>query len=255
MRFSVLTSIIALAGFALAEETVEDADIVEIVTDPNFVPTQEKPFNFLIDYEIAFKEHDGIIDDFYDGETVELQYNFRSLEAETVHIIGVGGELLDPVTGVVAANITASEIGPLEVANNQTVLFNQKVGINLAATKYVLAPAIYIQYDGKFMMLGSKNKLITVSDPKISLFNPQLIIAEIILGGTIFAIAYSLYQAYATKYLSGVLPENLLPVDKKSAKKASKQASRESTSASKSDYAQWLPETHKSLSKKNKKKA
>ncbi|ODQ44829.1 hypothetical protein PICMEDRAFT_26884, partial [Pichia membranifaciens NRRL Y-2026] len=172
-------------------------------TDPNFVPSPEKPFNFLIDYEISFKEDKeaGVIGDLYNGETIELAYNFRSLEPSEVSIVGVGGELLDPVTGISLANITASQIGPIAVENNQLVNFTQRVGINMEPRKYLLVPAIYIVYQDQFMLLGSTNKLVNIVDPKISLFNPQLLVAELILGATVAGIVYLAYNAFAGKYL------------------------------------------------------
>lgn len=260
MKLALLSSIITLSACVFAADAVEEAspEAAEIVTDPNFVPSPEKPFNFLIDYEISFKEDKeaGVIGDLYNGETIELAYNFRSLEPSEVSIVGVGGELLDPVTGISLANITASQIGPIAVENNQLVNFTQRVGINMEPRKYLLVPAIYIVYQDQFMLLGSTNKLVNIVDPKISLFNPQLLVAELILGATVAGIVYLAYNAFAGKYLAGVLPESLLPVDKKK-KRASKGASgdvKEQTTASKADYESWLPDSHKNLTKKSKKK-
>lgn len=268
---AVLSPLFALAlGAADVNANVDDANDINdrvIVTDPNFVPTAEKPFNFKIDYLIAFKEDpvSGAIADVYNGETIELQYVFTSLEPEEVSIVGVGGELLDPVTGDNLGNVTASQIGPITVSNNETVTFGQKIGINLDPTKYVLVPAIYIVYQDQFMMLGSKNKLINVEDPIISFFHPQLLLAELVLASTFAAIGYWLYTTYANTYLSNILPQSLLPQEK-NRKKVSKQSKQTKSSKSKSsssaspsttstaksaDFEAWLPETHKKLAKRN----
>lgn len=265
MKLSLLASVLALSTsvFAVSEEPADgniNPEEREIVTDPNFVPTPEKPFNFKIDYNIAFKEDvsSGEIANIYNGETIELLYTFQSLEPSEVSIVGVGGELLDPITGENVGNITASQIGPISVANNETVTFGQKIGINMNPMKYVLVPAIYIVYQEQFMMLGSRNKIISVEEPVISFFNPQLLIAELILGATIAGIGYFLYNTFAAYYLAGILPVSMLPAEKKKSKKTISTASKDSASTVASgkstDFESWLPDSHKKLSKKQKKK-
>lgn len=255
MKLSLLTSILAFSASVFAEEPVAEIER-EIVTDPNFVATPEKPFNFQIEYDIAFKEDEtkDIIEDLYNGETIELLYTFKSLEPAEVSIVGVGGELLDPVTGVVMANITASQIGPISVLNNEIANFTQRVGINMNPGKYLLVPAIYIMYQDQFMLLGSTNKLVNVVEPTVSFFDPQLILAELILGATIAGIAYFIYNSYASTYLAGILPTSMLPDDKKKSSKLSKKEIKEQTSATSTDFKSWLPDSHKNLSKKQKKK-
>ncbi|KAG0675301.1 Increased recombination centers protein 22 [Pichia californica] len=261
MKLSLLTSLLALSASVFADDSAVagdagDVEEREIVTDPNFVPTPEKPFNFAIDYVISFKEDEvsSQIDDLLNGETIELSYKFKNLEPTEVSVVGVGGELLDPVTGLNMANITASQIGPVSVLNNQTAAFTQRVGINLEPGKYLLVPAIYVVYQDQFMLLGSVNKIVNVVEPKISFFNPQLILAELILLASIAGIGYFLYTTFAASYLAGILPESLLPVDKKK-KKASKSPKNEiKEQATQSNIESWLPDSHKNLTKKSKKK-
>lgn len=227
----------------------------EPVVDPDFVPTPEKPFNIQIESSIKFKEHDLSMDDIFNGETIELAYNLTSFEPELLTVVGVGGELIDPISGVVAANITAAKIGPIEIANNQPTSFTQKVGIQLAPGSYVLSPAVYVTYDEQFMMLTTSTKLINIKDTKISFFNPKLIFAELILGSTVLFVLYSIFQSYGNHYLAGVLPPSLLPNDKKTSKKASSKATSSAVSeSSASDIEQWLPDTHKKISKRNSRK-
>ena len=256
--------LLSILNFSLANDEVNDEDspIIEereLVTDPNFVPTPEKPFNFIIDYNIAFKEDisSGLIDDLINGETIELLYNFKNLEPQDVSIVGVGGQMIDPVTGEIMANITASQIGPIEVTNNVTTPFTQRVGINMPIGNFLLVPAIYVVYQEQFMLLGSKNKLINVIEPTISIFNPKLIISEIILIVSTFAIGYYIYITFAGKYLSNILPESLLPSNPKK-KSVSSSSSTTSTTSSTTNSPSpsldsWLPESHKSISKKKKK--
>lgn len=262
MKFSLLTSFFALSAsvFAVNDESfvapINDEEPREIVTDPNFVPTPEKPFNFKIEYDISFKEdpESGIIDDLINGETIELYYTFKNLEPSEVSIVGVGGELLDPISGLNMANITASQLGPVSVLNNQTVIFTQKVGINMQSGKYLLVPAVYIVYQDQFMLLGSTNKLVNVIEPTISFFNPQLILAELILIASFAGIGYLLYNLFAAKYLAGILPESLLPVDKKKKKVSKPLKSEIKEQSTQTNIESWLPESHKNLTKKQKKK-
>lgn len=261
MKFSLtlLSALSTLAAFVHAEEP----EVVEreIVTDPSFVPSPEKPFNFVIDYSIAFKEdpQSGSIEDLTNGETIELLYNFQSLEPAEVSIVGVGGEMIDPVTGEVMANITASQIGPISVLNNDTSAFTQRVGINMPIGTFLLVPAIYVVYQEQFMVLGSKNKLITVVEPTISFFNPQLIVSELILLASTAAVVYYLYNTFAARYLAGVLPDSMLPSNtkKRSKKESSSSPSGSipsSANASSTSLDSWLPESHKTVSRKQKKK-
>lgn len=245
MKFAAICAgLIAVLGCAHATE--------DLVVDPNFVPTQEKPFNILIDSIIKFKEDELSIDDIFNGETIEISYNLTSFEPELLTVVGVGGELIDPVSGFVAANITSAKIGPIEIANNQPTVFGQKVGIQLTPGAYVLAPAIYVTYDDQFMMLTTSTKLVNIKDTKISMFNPKLIFAELVLGASLSFVIYSIFQSYGAHYLNGVLPASLLPADKK--KTSKKTTSGAVSESSASDIEQWLPDTHKKISKRSSKK-
>lgn len=253
---SMKVSVLCAGLFAALGLAQEEAAPVELVVDPNFVPTPEKPFNIHIDSVIKFKEDGLDIGDIYNGETIELLYNMTSFEPELLTVVGVGGELIDPVSGYVAANITAAKIGPVEIPNNTPTAFSQKVGIQLSPGAYVLSPAVYVRYDDQFMMLTAATKLVNIKDAKVSLFNPKLIFAELVLGSTVAFVLYSIFQAYGAHYLAGVIPNSMLPADKKAAKKAAKVSSSAASESSASDVEQWLPDTHKRISKRsNRKKA
>lgn len=244
---AAVSGVVCESGANVGVEGGEENTVREYVTDPDFVATAEKPYNFNVDYQVLFKEApDGVVGDLYNGETIELGYTFKSLEIPDVKIVGVGGQMMDPVSGETVANITASQIGPIDVVNNEPVEFSQKVGINMNPGKYVLVPAIYVVYEDQLMVLGSRNKLITVLDPQISFFNPQLLLAELTIAATLFAVLYWVYLTFANQYLAGILPAHLLPnTQEKGVKtyKKKKDASKESTPVSGS--SEWLPDVYK----------
>lgn len=251
MKLSTVCASVAVFAAAVLGQDAEPAAAANVVVDPNFVPTPEKPFNIAIESVLQFKEHDGQIEDLFNGETVELLYNVTSFEPELLTVLGVGGELLDPVSGEIAANITAAKIGPIEIANNSPSLFTQKIGINLTPGAYILSPAIYVVYDEQFMQLGTQTKLVNVTEAHISIFNPQLIIAEVILAATVLAIAYGVYVNFGDQFL----PASLVMKKKSKKPSAKKSDSEGETSASASDIADWLPESHKATKRKSKKRA
>ncbi len=252
MRFSsiFLTFASLLASTAVAAEGAA-VDDDQAISHQKFQPTDEKPFNFKIDYLIKDKQERSSTDvvNVSNGETVSVVYNFTSGEEEPCTIIGVGGQLVSPVTGDVKANVTANQIGPLTVSTDESVTFIQNVAVNMIPDDYLFVPAVYIVYEKKFMKLGAKNQIFDVTDPKISLFNPKLIVSELLLGVTIAGLLYVLYGAFGKTYLKGILPA---PAAKASKPKASKNSVASSSKSTGID--EWLPKTHlREASKRSKK--
>ncbi|ODV86842.1 hypothetical protein CANARDRAFT_174881 [[Candida] arabinofermentans NRRL YB-2248] len=223
----------------------------EPVSDPSrrtFVPTEEKPFNFRIEYLIKDKQSvSSELVPVTNGDTLSLEYEFTNGELEDCTIVGVGGQLISPVSGEVLYNVTATNVGPLSVAQDESINFIQKIGIDLIPESYLIVPAIYIVYADQLMVLGSRNQLITVEDPQISIFNPKLLVLEVLLGGSLGYIVYLLYQTFGASYFA--------PAKKESKAKATttKTASASKTTGSKTYDSSWLPETHLKTAKKTKK--
>ncbi|VEU23536.1 DEKNAAC104605 [Brettanomyces naardenensis] len=247
MKFSrialALTSVLSYAVTVSGE--AEDAEVPQnAIPADGFEPTTEKPFNFRVEYLVKGKQDAPSEDTVLavNGETIALNYQFHSGEEEDCSIVGVGGKLISPVTGELKANITANQIGPLSVSNNETVNFIQNVGIDVSPDTYLLVPAIYIVYQQQFMVLGARNQLVQVDDPKISFFNPKLILSELALLATVAGLVYVIYVTVGKDYLKGVLPAALkTPIEKPSTAAAKK--STASTTSSGFDK-EWLPETH-----------
>ncbi|GME72566.1 unnamed protein product [[Candida] boidinii] len=230
------------------------ADVIEEeVADPNFVPTREKPYNFKIDYLIQDLQEE-ITDQVIvkNGEVANVEYKFANDEDTEVIIVGVGGQLINPVTGDILANVTATQIGPLTIPAGESNIFIQKIGIDLNPDTYLFIPSIYVAFNDQLIGLGSRNQLLTVEDPTISFFNPALLFLEVILFGSLGGLGYFLYSTFGYKYIQGTAPTK-----KSTASAASTTSSAKSTAkatGSGSYDESWLPATHlKSTGKKVKK--
>lgn len=235
-------------GVAAAADVIE-----EEVADPNFVPTREKPYNFKIDYLIQDLQKE-ITDQVIvkNGDVANVEYKFANDEDTEVIIVGVGGQLINPVTGDILANVTATQIGPLTIPAGESNIFIQKIGIDFNPDTYLFIPSIYVAFNDQLIGLGSRNQLLTVEDPTISFFNPALLFLEVILFGSLGGLGYFLYSTFGYKYIQGTAPTK-----KSTASAASTTSSAKSTAkatGSGSYDESWLPATHlKSTGKKVKK--
>ncbi|ODV93371.1 hypothetical protein PACTADRAFT_51970 [Pachysolen tannophilus NRRL Y-2460] len=198
--FSILAASISL--FSILPKGVNADSNLE-----NFVPTEKKPFKFEIHYSVLEKQK-SITDivPVENGETFILGYTFINGEDNDVTIVGVGGSFNDPTTGFVHANISDASLGPLLIPAGTSANFSQKVGVDVAPSDYLVVPTIYASYNHTLIALGTRSQLISVEDPKVSIFNPQLIFLEIILVASIAGLGYILYVNFGYKYLKGAAP-------------------------------------------------
>lgn len=208
--------------------------------NPDFKPTSEKPYDFKVEYYIdgLQSEPSSEIVPVANGDEIQFTYMFFNNETEEVSVVGIGGQLLDPVSGEVVANVTATQLGPITVATGNNATFGQRMDISLTPDKtYLYVPSIYAFYKQKFMQLGARNQLLAVSDPVISFFNPKLILSEITLLLSLAGVLYFIYNAGGKKYVEKIVPASSAP------KTAAKPVS--STSG-----AEWLPDTHRRTTRK-----
>ncbi|CDK26476.1 unnamed protein product [Kuraishia capsulata CBS 1993] len=218
-----------------------------VAASEDFVPTPEKPFEIRISYLVKEKQSSPQdLVSLENGEVAAVEFTLKNDEDDEVTIAGVAGSFNNPVTGDVVANVTGSKIGPITVPSGETVTFIQNIGLDLNPENYLFVPAIYVFHQEKFMQLGARNQLVTVSDPKISVFNPQLIFLEIVLVASLAGIAYVIYSIFGKQYFESVTPK----------KSASAQPSAAVASGSKKLDESWIPQHHlRSASKKVKKTA
>lgn len=216
----------------------------------SFMPTAEKPFEFRVQYLIQGKQEDPTSTEVVpleNGEEFKIEYSFRNDESEEVSIVGLGGSFNHPVDGSIVTNLTTSQLGPLVVQPGESTSFIQKVGLDLNADSYVLAPAIYVVYQSKLMLLGSRNQIVTVSDAEISIFNPQLLFLELVLLSTLGGLAYFAYIIFGKKYIQGTAP-----VTKRKVSPPPKAVKSKST-GSKGYDENWLPDNLRKAANKSKK--
>ncbi|GME72438.1 hypothetical protein B5S31_g4308 [[Candida] boidinii] len=251
MKFSKLLLPLVTLLSVVSADVVADEVIEEEVVDPNFVPTREKPYNFKIDYLIKDLQED-ITDKVVvtNGEVASVEYNFGNDEDAEVIIVGVGGQLINPVTGSILANITATQIGPLTIPAGESNIFIQNIGIDLNPDTYLFVPSIYVAFNDQLVGLGSRNQLLTVEDPTISFFNPALLLLEVILFGSLGGLGYFLYTTFGYKYIQGTAPTK-----KSSAASTTSSAKSTAKATGSGSYDEsWLPASHlKSTAKKVKK--
>ncbi|GME75754.1 unnamed protein product [Ambrosiozyma monospora] len=251
MKFSSILSLLSLSVLsvhATEDEQTEQTEQKPIIEKQTFTPTDEKPFNFRITYGIDSHPQPsaGASLAVHNSEIVKVHYNFTNFETEEVSIVGVGGQMWDPVTGEVKANVTATNIGPLAVGSEGSVDFIQQVGIDLEPdVDYLFVPAIYIIFQEKLLVLGSTNTLVHVSDVEVSAFDPKFLILVVVLLATLAGVGYAVFEFWGKEYLIKYLAKN---EGKKLAKAGVGAALGKATGSS--SGSDWLPETHLNLKKK-----
>ncbi|KAG7879052.1 hypothetical protein KL905_003553 [Ogataea polymorpha] len=230
-----LLSLLVSLAVAVSGAAAEPAAKPEIAKG-DFKPTEEKPFDLRVEYLIKDKQTSPTeLIGVENGETITIDYQFYNGEEDDCTILGVGGKLISPVTGDTLYNITATNIGPLSVGSQEVVSFSQKIGIDLNPDSYLVVPSIYVVFKEQIMMLGSRNQLIQVDDPNISIFNPKLLVLEVILAASVGGIVYFLYTLFGARYFGTV---------KKDARKQKLPATKPSKTAPAKVDESWLPETH-----------
>ncbi|KAH3682692.1 hypothetical protein WICPIJ_006355 [Wickerhamomyces pijperi] len=190
---------------------------------------------YLIDYNIIDFPKDQPVS-LYNGDEITVNYTFANHEDYEISVVGVGGQFLDPYTGEAKANITDARLGPLAIAPGAEINFQQRIGINLAPNNYVMVPGLYILRDTSLALIGTKTTLAIVTDRPISLFNPQLLVLELLFLAFIGAAGYFGYE-YFTK-ASTAAPK----LSKKQAKLNASASAAKSTGTVNSE---WLPDNLK----------
>lgn len=231
MKFSKVIAFAASIVSVIAAEAEQQAE-------------QQVTSKFEVDYTIVGLP--GVtgqdVAEIKNGEEFIIEYTFSNNEETDAIVTAVGGAIIDPVANAIAANLTTSAIGPVSVIPGESQTFRQKINVDMVPNKYVLAPFIYLSFEGKMSALQVRGQLVDVDDVPISFFNPQLLILEAALISTFGAILYFVYDVWGKKYIQGTAPVS----------RAKKAASPSATSTAVLDES-WIPETH--LKQKKSKKA
>lgn len=244
MKFSTVFGVISLA-FASFSAAAEE-------------PVSEEPasLDFKVLYNIKGQEGSNAFRLFNEDE-VEIAYQFNNNQPEEVTIIGFAGSLNDAETMKSSYNLSASSVAPVTVEPSKIGTVSQKLTLDVIPDTYILSPIIYVNYMNTIYGVSAQNAFVTVEDHAISLFNPELLLALVLLSAVVGGIGYVIATAFVIPYLNkNYFKKNAIKTASKSTVSSTsskkKSASNASTTGSKKVYdASWLPETHlKTRSKK-----
>ncbi|SCU94623.1 LAME_0F08240g1_1 [Lachancea meyersii CBS 8951] len=167
--------------------------------------------------------------EFEDHDNVTLRYTFSNNENASVSVVAVGGALHDIYTNEIAANISAAALGPIPVAVNETVEFQQIINLVLKEGNYILSPDVYVERNEEetIRVIANPN-LIRILPPAMSFFNPQFMFVQLILAALIAGFSYLTF----------------FKTDKSSGARGQKSKKSKAGPASQNLDASWLPENH-----------
>lgn len=230
-------SLLLLGAFTAVTKVLADENVVEDLPVEPVEPSQEAVLkNYEIEYYI--EEHEDVkasdIAQLNLGETVTFHYDIKNTDDIAFTVVGLGGEFFDPLTGNQLVNLTAHSIDPTPVEPGEAGLVRQKIMIDFPARDYVYAPVLYVAYEEQLQAVPVRTQLVTVDEPSVSIFNPQLLFLELLFIGAIGAYVYHYHGKAVKLYFIDAPP-----------------AKREQSSGSASG-ANWLPKQYHAVQKKSK---
>ncbi|KAM9910858.1 hypothetical protein OXX69_004061 [Metschnikowia pulcherrima] len=195
----------------------------------------------LKNYELSYfiEEHPELTPseaaDLLHGESITLQYKISNEEESVITVVGLGGSFRDPLTGEPNVNLTSNSVEPLIIQPSTSATVRQKINLDFFPGDYVLAPEVYVAFNDELKGLSARGQLITVTEPPVSIFNPQFLFLEIIFFGVIGAAVYYFYGSSLDKYLKGTAPVT------KTGKSSASASGTQST---------WVPKNYHPVDKK-----
>lgn len=205
--------------FALAQENSEEIsnNLADRFEEPNLI-------NLDVSYHIDERPGADLNEamEFALEDFVTFNFNFQNNEDVNITVVGISGSVLTNPGGYEIANITAQEVGPFEVAVNESIQFQTRIQLNLPEGSFFLAPLLFTVKDEELLKVGIRPLPVYVSPPPMSFFNPSFISVQVIFGLVVVAISYSVFNR----------------------KKQSIKKTKKSTSPKKVDET-WLPDTYK----------
>ncbi|KAK9455055.1 hypothetical protein V1511DRAFT_499317 [Dipodascopsis uninucleata] len=177
----------------------------------------------------------------YNTKTSNVEVSILNQEDEEATVQVAGGALFDVKGDTSIENITAIRVGPIVIPPHSAAVVPYSFVLDREPKDYLLRIGLLVEYDGQFLQYLGYNSTITVADPPLSFFDPQLLILYVILGAMFGAGGYYVYNNYLKQYYA----------PKKSASKTTKSKPRASVSATSTgaDPAKgydesWIPEHH-----------
>ncbi|SCW03470.1 LAFE_0G11144g1_1 [Lachancea fermentati] len=189
MRVSSL-ALLTVLGIALSTEDIAGND----------APIERKQAQFSITYDVLESTHNGLetFMEFDNGDNITLSYNFTNKEDTDVSVIALGGSVFDLKDNEIAANITATQIGPFSVDVNDTINFQQRINLILNEGDYFLSPHVYVSKYNETMKVVSSPSLLRMLPPAMSFFHPKFLFVQLTLL-VIIAVITRIFLGYNTK--------------------------------------------------------
>ncbi|KAK9370311.1 hypothetical protein V1509DRAFT_617400 [Lipomyces kononenkoae] len=240
MRLPTTAALLFLFGFVIASAQVA-ADIpYEEVFESEDGPDASPQFLLKTKFLESENTYPPII---YNAQPTNLEITLKNEEDKEALVQVAGGALFEVGKDTALENITAVRVGPLTIAPHTAESVAYSFVINREPKDYFLRIGLLIEYEGQLVQYLGYNSTVTIQDPPLSFFDPQMIFLYLILCGIVGVGGYYVYITYVKSYIA---PKNS---GKKRAKAASTVApsttSAETTGSAAKGYDEsWIPEHH-----------
>ncbi|GEQ67949.1 hypothetical protein JCM33374_g1615 [Metschnikowia sp. JCM 33374] len=221
---------------AVAKVLAEDSNLDESPIEP----AQEVELkNYQLDYIIEDKPDAPANEpvELFFGKTITLQYELFNEEDSVITVVGLGGSFMDPSTGEMVVNMTANSVEPLVIQPQSAGRMGQKINLDFLPGDYILAPVVYVAYNDVLKGIAANGRLVQLTEPPVSFFNPQLIFLELLFVGIVGSVVYYFYGTTLEKYFNGTAPTD-------------KKVNEKSTGSASGVDSSWLPKNYHPVQKK-----
>lgn len=180
------------------------------------------------------------------GQEIPFEMVVSNGESDTVTIDGFGGEFSENNKKEKhVANLTSTKINSVEIKSGEHAKISHSLRVNLPPTELQLAVQLIGNMNSELVRVNVPKFPVSVNDPAISWFDPKLILAQLILAGTLLAAGWTVTKMYVMPYL-----------EPKKSEKKKKAASNSSTNNNNDDDSSgvqtngkgydesWIPEHH-----------
>lgn len=142
----------------------------------------------------------------YNGKKITLRYSITNEEDDTMTLVGIGGSILDPLSGLPRYNMTANSVQPIIINPHESGSLRQVIEMEFVAGNYILSPSVYVSFRDQLKEIKVGTQLIAVSDIPVSFFDPQFIFLVLIMSIAFGTIGYYIYSSYFQKYFRKTAP-------------------------------------------------
>lgn len=232
MRFSLGSlSLLAFAPLAVLGQEIDLAG-----------PTELSKFTVVP----SFPESSGLIGEFINDKETPITFTFTNQEDFPVHAVAFEGSFTQKGKDVPYFNLTTTELSPLLIEANGGQTFTTNLKLILPPTDFDLTLSFLLAFEGAMSTYTLEPIAVTVSDPSISILDPKLILATIILGLTVAGLGYFGVSQFLLPYL-----EEQKPVAKKQPVVVAEPEAVGVVPGEKGYDESWIPQHHLAGGKKS----